>query len=517
MKVQDSLYHLIQSLTKSEKRYFKLWSSRHTIGEENNYVILFDFLDQLSEYDESLVFTHFKGEAFLNRFSITKKRLYDAILGALDSFHMQSSVDAQLHKQLHSADILYKKSLYEQSRRVLLSAEKQAVKLNRYAILLEITRRKKQLLEKKGYKQITEEQLQEVVSTETLAMRQLTYISQLWRAKSELFHIVATKGYSRAEEDRNQYDTIGLEVLKNYRPHELDVEACYLYHQLLSAYYFAINEEEKSLEMLSANINHMERHSTFLEEHPESYFSALSNSIYLSDQLGLNKNAQLLLKKLKELTSTDELKLTEDLKIKLFATSNSIELNMLMKRGEFDKAQELIPIIEQGMLHYGDLLTTERRSYFLFQFAVIEMALENYSQALKRINALINQGNSEQGEDIVAFAQIIGILIHLELGNTDLIPYALKNTQRFLKGRNRLFAFEKLILQHCGKLAKTESGVEQQIIWEDVHDQLLELTKKEQPAVFQNYFDFVCWAKAKTSKQPFIDIIRNKYSRELIS
>ena len=75
-KVNQALYDLVQSMTKSEKRYFKLISTRHTIGEENNYIRIFDYLDKSSAYNEDDLFKYFKNESFLNRFSITKKRLY---------------------------------------------------------------------------------------------------------------------------------------------------------------------------------------------------------------------------------------------------------------------------------------------------------------------------------------------------------------------------------------------------------------------------------------------------------
>ena len=51
-KVKEGLFELIKSLSKSEKRYFKLISSRHTIGDENNYVRLFDYIAKQDEYNE---------------------------------------------------------------------------------------------------------------------------------------------------------------------------------------------------------------------------------------------------------------------------------------------------------------------------------------------------------------------------------------------------------------------------------------------------------------------------------
>ncbi len=59
-KASNSLHELIKSLNKSEKRYFKVFSSRHTIGEENSYIKLFDFIDKMDEYDEEELFKCFK-------------------------------------------------------------------------------------------------------------------------------------------------------------------------------------------------------------------------------------------------------------------------------------------------------------------------------------------------------------------------------------------------------------------------------------------------------------------------
>lgn len=39
--VKDDLFELIQSLTKTEKRYFKIYASRHIIGEEKKIYLTF--------------------------------------------------------------------------------------------------------------------------------------------------------------------------------------------------------------------------------------------------------------------------------------------------------------------------------------------------------------------------------------------------------------------------------------------------------------------------------------------
>jgi hypothetical protein len=105
-KIRDSLHELIGSLTKTEKRYFKLHVTRHSGNDESNMILLFDFIAKQEQYDEAALFHHFKGKAFLNQFSTVKKRLYDHIMEALHLFHANASLEAQLSQMLHQATIL---------------------------------------------------------------------------------------------------------------------------------------------------------------------------------------------------------------------------------------------------------------------------------------------------------------------------------------------------------------------------------------------------------------------------
>jgi hypothetical protein len=48
----DTLFQLIHSLEKSEKRNFKLYCKRNNSGGELKIVQLFDALDKMQEYDK---------------------------------------------------------------------------------------------------------------------------------------------------------------------------------------------------------------------------------------------------------------------------------------------------------------------------------------------------------------------------------------------------------------------------------------------------------------------------------
>ena len=51
----DTLFQLVHSLEKSEKRAFKLYIKRNSAKEDLKIIQLFDALDKLQEYDEKLL------------------------------------------------------------------------------------------------------------------------------------------------------------------------------------------------------------------------------------------------------------------------------------------------------------------------------------------------------------------------------------------------------------------------------------------------------------------------------
>ena len=109
MNKPDELYGLIKSMSKSEKRYFKLHAGMHTIGEKNIYVKLFDIIDRVKEYDQEIIARKFKSEKFSANLFSTKNYLFNLILKLLTSYYQDSTVDLKLKTMLSEMDILFDK------------------------------------------------------------------------------------------------------------------------------------------------------------------------------------------------------------------------------------------------------------------------------------------------------------------------------------------------------------------------------------------------------------------------
>ena len=503
-KVSSNLFELIKSLNKSEKRYFKLFSSRHTIGEENGYLRLFDFIDRMDTYQEDLIFMHFKGQALLNKFSITKARLYNNILRSLDSFNANTSNDAQLFRSIHCADILYNKGLYKQCEKLLKSAEKQAKKYERFNILLEIKQKQKKLIENELYTEIKEAQITRMFEEESAVIDEIKTYHELWNVKSLVFQEINLRGNVRDEQDTIKLKGL-VDRITNIDVRNYSTKINYLYHHIHSAYYFSVNDLECSYHHLSANLELLEDDSTTFKNRPNLYFSLLTNIIYVSTRLKKYEEAQDYLQRLKNI-STNKKQKTLDLDIKYFSSSCSLELFLLIEKGDYHKAEQLVPQIEEAYRLYGDHINSLRKAYIDFKVGIIYLSIGDFTKALSWINKILNESKIDQKQDIYCFAQLINLILHFELNNDRFLPYAINSTKRYLKNRNRIYAFEELFLKLITRMSKSNGffDLEEKLI--PIEKELIKLKEDPKEQVVFEYFDFLTWVQSKLKRTTFLDL-----------
>ena len=123
MKNTKDLHVLINSLTKAEKRYFKLFI-HNTQKTSTNYILLFDAIDKQEVYNEKKLLRKFKQHTFSKQLARTKFLLYEQLLKALRQMYSARTVHAKLSSMTYSVEVLYSKTLYDQSYEVLQKAKK---------------------------------------------------------------------------------------------------------------------------------------------------------------------------------------------------------------------------------------------------------------------------------------------------------------------------------------------------------------------------------------------------------
>jgi hypothetical protein len=122
---KDSLFALVKSLTKSEKRQFKLFVGRLGVNADSKFLSLFTLLDKSNSYTEKQILksTDIQKKQLAN----IKAHLYKQILISLKMNPVHQNIRSQIREQLDFASILYHKGLYKQSLKILDKAKELAV------------------------------------------------------------------------------------------------------------------------------------------------------------------------------------------------------------------------------------------------------------------------------------------------------------------------------------------------------------------------------------------------------
>ena len=122
---KDNLFLLVKSLTKSEKRQFKLYVGRLDVNQDSKFLNLFNFLDKASSYDEVAILKTkiVKKQQLAN----VKAHLYKQILISLKLNPSHQNIRSQIREQLDFASILYHKGLYKQSLKILDKSKEVAI------------------------------------------------------------------------------------------------------------------------------------------------------------------------------------------------------------------------------------------------------------------------------------------------------------------------------------------------------------------------------------------------------
>ncbi|MGL4596541.1 MAG: hypothetical protein ACRCYO_03375 [Bacteroidia bacterium] len=501
----DRLHRLIHSLTKSEKRHFKLFSARHAPGETSNYVRLFDAIEVMKVYNEEKLLQQFRKEDFIRHFSITKSRLFESVLRSLDVFHHASSVDAELWKELHFAEILYKKTHYDMCARRLEIARRLATRYEKFAVLAQISDMEKTLAEKDSYSGRTETDIAAMQEDDNHVGEKMRVFNELWNVKSLLFMQLNNRGPVQNSKELSEYRDSLDRIYKKTKPTAMSQNARFMYHHAYSAYHFAAGQYEDCREHLEKNTNLIETNTDIFRDEPNIYFGVLTNLIYITSRLRRYDDVMKNLKKLRALPEKLDTARNEDLELKLFSSAYSLELTLYNTTGRFEKSVAIAPRIEKELERFEGKLSILRQAYFRFTIAVGYFGAGKLQAAQRWINKLTNDPGIEQTEAIFIVAQVFSIVIHFELGYDDQIPYLIRATRRYLKIKRRAYKFERLMLRFFDQYKSTNlSG------FAALSKELVALEKDNFERAAFEYFDFPAWAESKCNGVSFRSIVEDK-------
>lgn len=507
MKASTELFDLIKSLSKSEKRFFKLSSSLQS--GEKNYLKIFDYIDRQKTYDENELKEVFKDETFIKHFPSEKNHLYKLILKSLRSFHSDKSISSMLKQEVKNVEILYKKALFKECNKFVSRAKKQAIEHEKFYYWFELLSWEKLLLEEAYEAGKFDRNLDELIEEEQEVIDKLRNLAEYQMLYSRINFLYRSGGFSKNDEERKEVDKIANHPLikgKNTALSSRAATICY-YIQGLCA---ATNRDYQTSFIKFLRVK------TILDKNPllkrdlaKRYVRALKNLLYCYiDNNELDK-AEETIAMMRALPSDKGFE-SIDVKVKIFTSSYIAELMICDRRGTYDKSLEIANEIIKGIESYGHKINKEQQIVFYYNLTYVYFGAEQYNNALRWVNNLLNDNEQVLRQDIYNFARMFNLIIHFELGNYDLLEYVIKSTARYLKKQKKDYQVEFLIIKYLKKLIKLDDKSTRSVVYDKMFVDLNEAFKKPSERVVLQYFDYLSWADSKVKGISFAEAVQQR-------
>lgn len=503
---KDFLFVLIKSLSKSEKRQFKIFASRLETSSNTKFIELFNVLDKSETYDEKLILK--SGIIKKVQLSNLKSYLYKQILVSIRLNIPSQNMRYQIREQIDFAAILYNKGLYRQSLKILDKTKILALENDEKLMAYEIVEFEK-LIESQYITRSIQGRADElVVQAKELNYRN-TISSKLSNLSLQLYGIMLKTGYVKTDAEFtyiddyfskhiSKFDQTKFGFREKYWFYNANLWRSFLVQDFLSCYKYAL------------------KWVTLFYDTP--------NMIYLNPVFFLKGNHYLLeslyMLKYKSKFKKYLILLEETIKDPRFPVNDNIaslsflyvynnKLNYHILEGTFVESEYLIPEILSKLKLHSEHLDEHHEMLFYYKIASIYFGTEKYAACILYLEKIINNKNLSMREDLMCFSRLLCLIAHYELGKDYYLENQLKNTYKFLIKMNDLHEVQKEIIKFLKNLNSIyPTDIKKEFIKMRVRFIELEKNTYEKRAFL--YLDIISWLESKIENRKISDIVKEK-------
>ena len=505
----DDLLRLIESLTRAEKRHFRLFVRRNQqVNSEILFLQLFDQLERSGEYDEEFLLRKIEGIK-KSQLSNLKAHLYKQLLISLRLLNRNRDEEIQLREQIDYARILYNKGLYNQALDILDKVKKKALNFEFLVVALEIAQFEK-LIEGQHITRSIEGRAEELSRECGLLAKQIALTDRFSNLAMQLYGYYLKRGLASGEEDLYFVQSLFESLLPDTPYEQLTfwgkIYYCQAYH-----WYHHIRQEFALCHRYNQRwVDLFQESPQMVSLKPDLYLKGLHNhltNLFNMWQHDRYKAAlELLIKFPEDYPGISDFN-TEGL-YQLHRFTHLIMLHFL--EGRFTDGLKLVPelteIIDSSRYNWDD----HRNMLFYYRIACLYFGSGDNDTAIDYLNRIINQRSPDYRSDIQAYARILSLICHFEMGNIQLVEYQVKSVYRFLSKVEHLQETLQVIFKFLRRLPRIRE--------DQLHDAFVQLKERydevaskpfEQRPII--YLDISSWLQSKIEGVAVEEVLRKRF------
>ena len=504
------LFHLIKSLSKSEKRNFRLYVNRLASSDYAKFLQLFNALDRQQHYNEKDLLA--KNPAIKKmQLANLKAHLYKQLLISLRLFYRSNDMEISIREQLDCARVLYNKGLYSQSLKVLEKAKMKAKKYHRTYLFQNIVEYEK-MIESQYVNQDIKERardLSEESERISLINRNISIFSN---AAITLYGYFLQNGHVRSLEDMQKvkrlYDNLNLRQTEEQQLTTFD-ERLHLYMARVR-YYNLVQDFPNCYRYAEKWVSLFRECSEMIEPLAGYYLKGVE---LLLNALFYARSFSRFSKELKALDSVPERKQLwqhENTRVLYHQILLTNHINFAFLKGEYQEGLSLVSKSQTFLSDYENMLGKHEILIFYYKLACLYFGAENYRKSIDFLNKIINEKEVNFRGDLHTFARILLAICYYEMGEYDYLESLLLRFRLWLSKAKELYHAPKLLLTLMKKLPYLSASEQEEELLKVLKQmKMLQVDRFERRAFL--YLDIISWLESKIERTPICEIVCRKY------
>lgn len=503
----DTLFQLIKSLEKAEKRHFKLYIKRSSGNEDLKIIELFDALDKLPDYDEATLLKKLKSIK-KPQLSNIKVHLYKQLLASLRLLKSGDSIDLQLNEQFDYAHILYKKGLFSQSLKILDKAKETAKANHKINFLVSAIALEKRI-ETLNITRDMQPRAEELSAEINEVNQRIDALSKLSNLAMLLYSWFIKNGHARNAQDEASVKS----YLKEHLPANAwqqtgFYEKLYLY-QSLCWYAFILQDFLMYYRYAQKWVDIFDAEPLMIRVETGHYIKGLHTLLNSHFDLRNYQRFDDTLKKFEKFAQTDRVRLHDNFRTQAFVHIYNAKINQHNMIGTFKEGVKLVPHLLEKLDEYALFIDQHRIMVFNYKIASMYFGNGDYNTCIDYLQKIINE-NSDVRSDLQSYSRLMHLMAHYELGNYDLMEYLSKSVYRFMSKKDNLTIVEEEIFKFLRKTFHLDrSRVQTEL--EKFLQKIKGLEKNRHETRAFAYLDIISWVESKVYRKTMGEILQEKY------
>ena len=490
-----SLVKLVNSLSSSEKRYFKLHSQLQSGNKE--YLLLFELLDQNKKQDIPAIKKAFQQKEPRKSWDNTCTYLGSVLLDSLVRAKKEKDVFFDLLHQIQAVKVLTERSLDDEAFKQIKKLRQRAAQLQQHWIEYYCCRYELNYYADNNFPTLTDDQLIRLQMKGKDVLRNLNHIHDHASLYELLKFRLIHAGKIVSEEGKKKLNDLMLSEMvlvsgkaKSFASQKL--------HLLFQSFFFTDIGDYHSAAKSFYKLNELlENNQAFLDNPPLDYLSSLNGIV---DSLRMLKNDSEVSYYLNKIKSLDQAFFPEFFRYLVRKTYCIQQIVTLLHSEKMGEAMAFVKDIPADVFGNYPMVDEEKQSELYFYCSLVHFSNRDFKNGHLFLSEIMNRVKLSPHLLISKAVRLLNIVIYFEKRDLLHLEYEIRSYKRFFT-QARLLRTEKLLFKVL--LSSTAHGRLRLMKNEQrkITNELDLVVKDRYELQLLKYFDFAGWTRLKIEAQ----------------